>query len=60
MKIIGVIPARAESSRFYNKPLAKILGKPMIQWVYEHAKAASKIDEGNYSVPHPKNLIDLT
>ena len=45
MKIIGVIPARAESSRFYNKPLAKILGKPMIQWVYEHAKASKKIDE---------------
>lgn len=45
MKIIGVIPARAESSRFYNKPLALILGKPMIQWVYEHAKASKKIDE---------------
>ena len=45
MKIIGVIPARAESSRFYNKPLANILGKPMIQWVYEHANASKKIDE---------------
>ena len=45
MKIIGVIPARAESSRFYNKPLALILGKPMIQWVYEHAKASKIIDE---------------
>ena len=45
MKIIGVIPARAESSRFYNTPLALILGKPMIQWVYEHAKASKKIDE---------------
>lgn len=45
MKIIGIIPARAESSRFPNKPLAKICGKPMIQWTYEHAKAASKINE---------------
>lgn len=36
MKIICVIPARAESSRFFEKPLALILGKPMIQWVYEH------------------------
>lgn len=45
MKIIGIIPARAESSRFPNKPLAQILGKPMIQWVYEHSKEASKIDE---------------
>lgn len=34
MKIIGVIPARYESSRFPGKPLADILGKPMIWWVY--------------------------
>lgn len=38
MKIICVIPARAESSRFFEKPLALINGKPMIQWVYEHCK----------------------
>jgi len=30
-----LIPARYASSRFSGKPLAKILGKPMIQWVYE-------------------------
>ena len=36
MKIICVIPARAESTRFFEKPLALICGKPMIQWVYEH------------------------
>lgn len=36
MKIICVIPARAESSRFFEKPLALIFGKPMIRWVYEH------------------------
>lgn len=36
MKTICVIPARAESSRFFEKPLALILGKPMIQWVWEH------------------------
>jgi len=36
MKIVCVIPARAESSRFFEKPLALILGKPMVQWVYEH------------------------
>ena len=35
MKILGVIPARYASSRFPGKPLAKISGKPMIQWVYE-------------------------
>ena len=45
MKTVAIIPARAESSRFPNKPLAEILGKPMIQWTYEHARAAKKIDE---------------
>ena len=37
MNAIGVIPARYASSRFPGKPLADILGKPMIQWVYERA-----------------------
>ena len=41
-KIIAVIPARMASSRFYGKPLVKILGKEMLQWVYE-ACAGSKI-----------------
>ena len=45
MKIICVIPARAESSRFFEKPLALICGKPMIQWVYEHCKEVTSFDE---------------
>jgi 3-deoxy-manno-octulosonate cytidylyltransferase (CMP-KDO synthetase) len=35
MKILGVIPARMGSGRFPGKPMAKILGKPMIGHVYE-------------------------
>lgn len=38
MKIIGIIPARYESSRFPGKPLADICGKPMIWWVYQQCK----------------------
>ncbi|MBV8818058.1 MAG: 3-deoxy-manno-octulosonate cytidylyltransferase [Acidobacteriaceae bacterium] len=38
MKALGVIPARYQSSRFPGKPLADLLGKPMIQHVYEAAK----------------------
>lgn len=34
-KIIGVIPARYQSTRFPGKPLADICGKPMIWWVYQ-------------------------
>lgn len=37
MDIIGVIPARYESSRFPGKPLADICGKPMIYQVYQNA-----------------------
>lgn len=45
MKVICVIPARAESSRFFEKPLAMICGKPMLQWVYEHCKEVEQFTE---------------
>jgi len=35
MKFLGIIPARYASTRFPGKPLADLMGKPMIQWVYE-------------------------
>jgi 3-deoxy-manno-octulosonate cytidylyltransferase (CMP-KDO synthetase) len=35
MKFVGIIPARYASTRFPGKPLADLMGKPMIQWVYE-------------------------
>lgn len=43
-KIVGVIPARYSSTRFPGKPLAEILGKPMIQWVYENARNSKLIN----------------
>ena len=45
MKIIGIIPARYQSSRFEGKPLADILGKPMIWWVYQQAIKVKYLDE---------------
>lgn len=45
MKIIGVIPARYQSTRFPGKPLAEICEKPMIWWVYNRAKLVKKLDE---------------
>ncbi len=44
MKTICIIPARYASSRLPGKPLAKIGDKPMIQWVYERANKAKRID----------------
>lgn len=44
MKLIALIPARFDSSRFPGKPLAPILGKPLIQWVYEQALQVKDLD----------------
>lgn len=38
MKILAIIPARMGSSRYPGKPMAKILGKPMIGHVYERVQ----------------------
>ncbi|MCL1998897.1 MAG: 3-deoxy-manno-octulosonate cytidylyltransferase [Turicibacter sp.] len=45
MKIIAVIPARYNSSRFQGKPLADIHGKPMIWWVYQQVKKVTEFAE---------------
>ncbi|XP_010231033.1 3-deoxy-manno-octulosonate cytidylyltransferase isoform X2 [Brachypodium distachyon] len=41
---VGIIPARYASSRFEGKPLALILGKPMIQRTWERVMLASSLD----------------
>ena len=43
--IVAVIPARYQSSRFPGKPLARINGKPMIQWVYERVSDVQEISQ---------------
>jgi len=45
IKISAVIPARYGSTRFEGKPLADILGKPMIQYVYDGVRQSKLIDE---------------
>ena len=45
MKIIGVIPARYGSTRFPGKPLHKIAGKPLIQWVVEQCQKAKSLSK---------------
>ena len=47
MKVIGVIPARYNSSRLPGKPLADICGKPMIWWVFNQVK---KVKQFGYVV----------
>jgi len=43
-RIAGIIPARYGSSRLPGKPLKTILGKPMIQHVYERCLQAPLLD----------------
>lgn len=45
MKVVGIIPSRYKSTRFPGKPLADILGKSMIQRVYEQCKKCSLLAE---------------
>ncbi len=43
-KVIGVIPARYASQRLPAKPLIDLLGKSMVQRVYEQAKKSRLLD----------------
>jgi 3-deoxy-manno-octulosonate cytidylyltransferase (CMP-KDO synthetase) len=45
MNILALIPARMGSSRFPGKPMAKILGKPMIGHVYERVAESSLLNK---------------
>ena len=45
MKTIAVIPARYDSTRFPGKPLALLLGKPIIQHVYQKVVDTKLFDD---------------
>jgi len=43
-KVVGVIPARLDSKRFYGKVLFNYRGKPLIQYLYEELSQSKVID----------------
>ena len=45
MKVIGIIPSRYASTRLPGKPLIDILGKSMIQRVYEQCKKSKSLSK---------------
>jgi len=57
VKIIGVIPARYDSSRFPGKPLVDICGKPMIWWVYQQCMKVDDFD-AIYVATDDKRIFD--
>jgi 3-deoxy-manno-octulosonate cytidylyltransferase (CMP-KDO synthetase) len=54
--IIAVIPARMASTRFPGKPLVRIAGKPMLQWVWERVGGTDWVDEVVISTPDQEIL----
>ena len=44
-RVLAVIPARYAASRFPGKPLAPLWGKPLLQHVWERARALKGVDE---------------
>jgi 3-deoxy-manno-octulosonate cytidylyltransferase (CMP-KDO synthetase) len=54
LEALGVIPARYGSTRFPGKPLQKILGKPLLQWVIEGAKSSRLLSEIRVATDHPE------
>lgn len=61
-KIVGILPARWESSRFPGKPLAKISGKTVISRVYQQACKAKLYDHISVATDDPRiysHVIDL-
>jgi len=59
-KIVCVIPARLESTRFPQKVLQSLLGKPLLQWVWEAANMVNKFSDIVFAIDAKKtaHLID--
>ena len=43
-RVLGVIPARFDSTRFPGKPLADLAGSPMIEHVWRRASECDQLD----------------
>lgn len=44
MKVVAIIPAKADSKRLPHKNLLPMFGKPLLVWAIETAKKSSRID----------------
>lgn len=53
---VGIIPVRYGSHRFPGKPLAPILGKPMVQWVYQNACRSALLSRVIVATDDPRIL----
>ncbi len=58
MRFVGVIPARYGSTRLPAKPLIKIHGKPLLQWVVEAAQKSPNLSDIIVATDH-EEIIHL-
>jgi 3-deoxy-D-manno-octulosonate cytidylyltransferase len=52
-RIVCVIPARLESTRFPRKVLAMLSGKPLLEWVWQAAQKVTLFDDVVFAVDSP-------
>ena len=52
--ILGVVPARLDSSRLPRKPLQLILGRPLLEWVWERVSSMRIFDHLVVAVDAPE------
>lgn len=57
MRCVIVIPARMGATRFPGKPLADLLGRPMVQWVWEAAAKSGVADRVVVATPD-QEIVD--
>lgn len=57
MKCLIAIPARMGATRFPGKPLVDLLGRPMVQWVYEAAVQSGVADRVVIATPD-QEIVD--
>jgi 3-deoxy-manno-octulosonate cytidylyltransferase (CMP-KDO synthetase) len=54
MRVIGIVPARMASTRFPAKPLAPLLGRPMVEWAVDAAVRTRLISAVFVATPDPE------
>lgn len=60
LKIACIIPARLRSTRFPQKMLKSLYGKPLLEWVWEQAKSVSVFDHIAFAIDAPETAELIT
>jgi len=53
-QVLGIVPARLASTRLPQKPLYKLLGKPLIEWVWRRVETMKILDHAVVATDSPE------